>query len=71
MNGRIEWINKYYPDLMEEEEISQKPFYLDKYYEFSHPINYGLYNHQFTKLFVAHKNGFFSIINKQAQSNQN
>jgi hypothetical protein len=31
-HGRMEWINKYYPDLMEEEEIEKKPFYLDKFY---------------------------------------
>lgn len=31
-NGRVEWLNKYYPDLMEEEDISLRPFYLDKMY---------------------------------------
>ena len=30
--GRIEWLNKYYPEAMEEEEISLRPFHLDKFY---------------------------------------
>jgi hypothetical protein len=53
---------------MEEEEIWKKPFYLDKTYEFNTPINYALYDHMLSKIFIAHKNGFFSIIHKPAES---
>lgn len=31
-NGKIEWLIKYYPDLMEEEDASNRPFQLDKFY---------------------------------------
>ena len=31
--GRIEWLNKYYPESMEEEDVTLRPFYLDKYFE--------------------------------------
>jgi hypothetical protein len=70
-NGRIEWINKYYPDLMDEEENSKKPFFLDKFYEFPTPINHAIYDHMLAKILVAHRNGFFSVILKPAESREN
>jgi len=56
---------------LDEEELSRKPFYLDKFYEFSTPINHAIYDHLFTKIFVSHKNGYFSLINKGGETREN
>jgi hypothetical protein len=43
-NGRVEWLIKYYPDLMEEDS-NIKPFQLDKFYEYYKPISHSCYDH--------------------------
>ena len=55
---------------MEEEEISNRPFYLDKYYECEKGINHALYDHLFTKIYIANSNGFFTILSKTAENNE-
>lgn len=69
-NGRIEWVNKFYPDAMEEESIQNKPFYLDKYYECENKINCALYDHMFENIYIANSNGFFTIMPKVAENNE-
>jgi hypothetical protein len=65
-NGRIEWLNKYYPDLMEEEDITLKPFYLDKYFETNKNVRYSAYDGQFSKLFITFEDGCFGVLPKAA-----
>lgn len=69
-NGRIEWLLKYYPDLMEEEQASKRPFSFDKFLELQKPISHALYDHYFDKLLLSHTDGFFSVLAIQAETNQ-
>lgn len=52
-NGRVEWLNKYYPEAMEEERLEFRPFYMDKYFETKKPILSASYDPQFTKIFIT------------------
>jgi hypothetical protein len=64
--GRIEWMNKYYPEAMEEEDVSLRPFYLDKFYETGKEVRYSMYDGQFTKIFITFAEGCFGILPKPA-----
>jgi hypothetical protein len=64
--GRVEWMNKYYPEAMEEEDVSLRPFYLDKFYETGKEVRYSMYDGQFTKIFITFAEGCFGILPKPA-----
>lgn len=56
---------------MDEQDPKLRPLYLEKYYEFPKlKITHALYNHFYDKIVIAHQNGFYSIIKKEAESNE-
>ena len=54
---------------MEEEDVSLRPFYLDRFYETEKEIEYSLYDVNFTKIFMTFSEGCFGILPKAAESN--
>lgn len=51
---------------MEEEDITLKPFYLDKYFETNKNVRHSAYDGQFTKLFITFEDGCFGVLPKAA-----
>jgi hypothetical protein len=67
--GRIEWLIKFYPELLEEDS-ALKPFQIDKYYQSTRRIMHGMYDHQFQNLLIAYEEGFFGYLKIIADSNE-
>jgi hypothetical protein len=55
---------------MEEEDVSLRPFYLDKYFEAGKKIAHSIYDGQMTKIFISFAEGCFGILPKAAESNE-
>lgn len=52
---------------MEEEDVSLRPFYLDKYFETGgKEIMYSMYDTTFMRIFITFVEGCFGILNKPA-----
>ncbi len=66
-NGRFEWIFKYDPSNLEDEEF--KPFKLDKSYTYmDERIVYITYNHFYTKMYAGTEEGGIIFLPVEAES---
>lgn len=67
LDGRIEWLNKYYEDLLKDEDPQLRPFVVDHTFKIAPGVNSAIYNHTFSKLFVSHSNAQITILKVEAE----
>jgi len=67
LDGRIEWLNKYYEDLIKDEDPQLRPFVLDHTFRIAPKVSSAIYNHTFSKIFVSHSNAQLTILKLEAE----